>query len=186
MQQRALFAVLVFAGIVGAMRKPAKRTLRPVKNPPEFVRMRKIIRAEAIRQGVPVELAMATARVESNFDPNAEGDKNWHLNTVRFEREVPKNNPFRARPELWHSYGLFQLLAPYYVLPGEDPRVLLDPEINAKRGVRILKRLMHTHLGDPNKVRLHYTNADAADATTQNRVLSQWQHALQTERELLA
>jgi Transglycosylase SLT domain len=120
---------------------------------PDFVRMRKLIRGEAIRQGVPTEIALATARVESNFDPTVEGDRNWHLNTERFERVVPKGHPHRSEREAWHSYGLFQLLAPYHVRMDEHPRVLLDPAINAARGVAALKRLLDRHNGDPSLVR---------------------------------
>lgn len=163
------------------MRK--RSTIRPEPRP-AVVRMRNLIRAEAIRQGVPVELALATARVESAFDPAREGDKNWHLNLPRFAKNVPAKSPYRAYPELWHSYGLFQLLAPYNVSEHEDPRILLDPAINAQRGVAYLKRLYDRFNGDPTLIRLHYTNNDEADAATQTRILAIWQKALNTERSL--
>lgn len=163
--------------------KRGEAMIKPVK--PDFVRNRQIVRAEAMRQGVPVEIAMATARIESNFDQTREGDLNWHLNRARFERFVPETSPFRGTPELWHSYGLFQLLAPYHVKGDEDPRILLDPQINAQRGVATLRRLLLVHHGDPGLVRLHYTNADAADSATQTRVLAAWNKALDAERALL-
>lgn len=162
-------------------KKPPRKT-----DPPEWLKMRQIIRGEAIRQGVPVELALATARVESSFNPNAEGDLNWHLNRARFDKFVPRENPFRSQPQLWHSYGLFQLLAPYHVKGAESPLVLLDPKVNTERGVRVLRRLLYEHRGDPDLVRLHYTNGDAADASTQARILSAWHKSLQTERGHLA
>lgn len=166
----------------GARKKEPIDMVRPPK--PDFVRMRQIIRAEAIRQGVPVEVALATARLESNFDSSAAGDLNWHKNAARFAN-VPASSPYRNQPELWHSYGLFQLLAPYHVRGDEDPRVLFDPQVNAERGIGFLRRLLLAHHGDLNKVRLYYTGAHRADEATKTKVLAKWANALAAERALL-
>jgi soluble lytic murein transglycosylase-like protein len=178
-----LFAAALALSASAKGSSPVRDT--PVPPPsPDFVRVRRMIRDEAVRQGVPTEIALATARVESNFDPTREGDLQWHTRAARFDANVPRDNPFRSQPELWHSYGLFQLLAPYHVLPGEDPRALLNPQINTERGVRTLKRLLLKYNGDPDTVRLRYTGAWRSDAATQAKVLAKWRKALDTERAL--
>lgn len=182
-----LIAVGVFALAATSKSATEKPIMREDDTPiprPDFVAIRAMIRAEATKQGVPPEIALATARVESGFDPTREGDLQWHTKTARFDRVVSDQSPWKRQPELWHSYGLFQLLAPYHVEPNEDPRVLLDPRVNTERGVRTLKRLLLVHHGDTDRMRLYYTGAHASDAATQARVLAKWNKALSTERAL--
>lgn len=179
----AAIAALGLLSFSGARKKEPTDMVRPPK--PDFVRMRQLIRAEALRQGVPVDVALATARVESNFDSSAPGDLNWHKNAARFEANVPASSPYRNQPELWHSYGLFQLLAPYHVKGDEDPRILFDPQVNAERGIAFLRRLLLAHHGDLNKVRLYYTGAHRADEAIKTKVLAKWANALAAERALL-
>ena len=176
---------IAIASILGLMSMSGRKDNTMVRPPkPDFVRNRQIVRAEAVRQGVPVEVALATVRLESNFDSSAKGDLNWHK-TARFEKNVPKDSPFRGQPELWHSYGLFQLLAPYHVTGTEDPRILFDPNINTERGVAYLRRLLLANHGDLDSARLQYTGAHRADAQTQIKVLAKWANALAAERALL-
>ena len=122
-----------------------------------------LIRSEAARHSVPVALALAVAELESRFNPSAEGDKLWHTKQGgalyrKLVHDEPRfaANPARLEPEAWHSYGVFQLLAPYHVQPHEHPRVLLDPKVNISRGVRFLASLLKRAEGDPYAARLAY------------------------------
>lgn len=126
-------------------------------------RMVPLIRSIASAAGLPAAVALATAEVEGNFNPRAQGDLKWHEKKggELYRKNVRDNprfadNPARLQPELWHSYGAFQLLAPYHLEPNEHPHVLLDPTINAQRGVRMLARLFKHYNGDVAKVRVHY------------------------------
>lgn len=127
---------------------------------------------------VPPHVALATAWLESRFEPQAEGDLRWHENQARFDAVVPPDSPFRAQPELWHSYGLFQLLAPYHVRRDEDPRILLKPALNIERGVAFLGRLLKRAGGDVDRVRLLYTGAVGASPELRAVILERWHEAL--------
>lgn len=133
-----------------------------------------LIRSTARAAGLPEEIALATAEVESNFNPDARGDLQWHARRggELYRKNVLNNprlaaNPARLQPERWISFGLFQLLSPHYVLPHEPPEALADPEVNTERGVRLLKRLYTLYDGDTDKIRVHYGagSLNVSDAT---------------------
>lgn len=168
-------AILALMATKNREREP--QAPRAPKTPDPEV-MKALIRREARAFGVPEPVALATAWAESRFDPFAEGDLKWHENEGRFAAVVPRDNPHRWDRKLWHSYGLFQLLAPYYVRKNESPLVLLDPETNANRGVAHLARLLKRHGGDLDNVRLAYTGALQAPIDVQNRILKKWHEAL--------
>ena len=159
--------------------------MKASKPHPEREAMRFLIRSEANFQGVEPLICLAFARVETNntFDPTLEGDKRWHLDVERYERCVPKDSPFRDQPELWHSYGLFQLLAPFHIRTyDEDPRVLLQPLVNAARGVARIGNLARRHGGDLDKMRLHYVFGTAATQSPRRaQVLDRFHAALAVE-----
>lgn len=124
------------------------------------------IRLAADRHRVPRAVALAFSWAESRHQPTLEGDLGWHEldGGARYRRlvlDAPKfaTNPARLTPELWHSYGLFQLLAPYHAEPAEDPRVLLDAAINADRGCRTIARQLARAGGDVDRARLAYVGA---------------------------
>lgn len=123
--------------------------------------IRDLITRIARAQGVPVDVALAFAWLESRFDPRREGDRQWAFKRASKYRELvldaPKfaANPWRTDAGRWHSYGLYQLLAPYHTLADEDPRKLLDPQINAERGIAEIRRLYQRY-HDANAVRLAY------------------------------
>lgn len=121
------------------------------------------IRLEADRHGVPRTVALAFAWVESRFDPTLQGDLDWHLKQNgalyrRLVRDAPRFafNPARLIPEVWHSYGLFQLLAPYHTEPREHPHALLDPRTNTQRGMKAIATLLQRAKKDPRRARLAY------------------------------
>jgi hypothetical protein len=126
-------------------------------------RIVQLIREEAERQGVPAHVALAFADIESGLQPDAVGDLDWSTrrNGELYRKHVLRSerlqdNPARHDPSAWHSYGLFQLLAPYHVGPLEHPSVLLDPRTNAERGVRFLGQLLSRARGDVYAARLAY------------------------------
>lgn len=175
----ALAALLIAALAMGGARR--KRTsMKPGPKPDAHAEIRELIRAAARRNGVPERLALAIARAESGFNPRAAGDLKWWEDAARFERVVPKSNPFRTQRPLWHSYGLFQLLAPYHVVGPEDPRVLFDPGINADRGTAFLARLVKRY-GDWDRVRLAYVGGLALSADKQREILDRWHRELESE-----
>jgi soluble lytic murein transglycosylase-like protein len=161
--------------IVTVRRKPFERR-------PDRARMVELIRAEAARQGVPAAVALAFADVESGLDPSANGDLGWSEleGGARYEKHVlnnPRlaNNPARTNRRAWHSYGLYQLLAPHHVLPLELPSALYSPQINAQRGIAQIKTLLRLHGGDVAEARLAYTGLSSrSDPAAIERVLSRF------------
>lgn len=172
----ALVAVGLF--LAGMMQsKPSKPQK---KGPVDREAMIRLIREEAARQGVPAPIALAVAEVESEFDPTAAGDRAWaDKRPELYQRLVVNNpklaqNPARLDRKAWHSYGLFQLLAPHFVRGAEHPNVLLDPKVNAQRGIAFIKNLLKRHGDDVSKMRLAYAGATNASAAEQERVLGRF------------
>lgn len=128
----------------------------------ERERMQQLVRNAALAAHVEPSIALAFAECESNFNPRAEGDLQWPYKREPLYRELVlenprfRDNPWRADPTKWHSYGLFQLLAPYHVKSHEDPRRLLDPTTNAVRGCAYIARLLEQTKGDVYAARLAY------------------------------
>lgn len=88
-----------------------------------------LIRAEALRQGVPVELALATADAESGF------------------KNVKATNGA--------SYGPLQVHKSH-LLPGENEQVLLNMLVSIPRGIAILKKYLAIAKGDSALMRVIY------------------------------
>lgn len=138
-----------------------------------------VINAAAAKHSVPPRIALAWAQVESGLNAAAEGDRQWHTydGGKRYERLVRDNprfsrNPFRLEPSRWHSYGLFQLLAPYHTGPTEDPKLLLDPRVNADRGVKRIAELLKQTGGDWQQARLLYTGASRSNEAKRAAVVA--------------
>lgn len=133
---------------------------KPSKSKPSAQRQRMValVRRVARELGAPAAAALAFAEVESGFNPGAQGDLQWPEKRPDMFRKLvtERDNPYRHDTSLWHSYGLFGLLAPYHLLANEHPHVLLDPEVNARRGVAYLKRLLRQTNGDVAAARLAY------------------------------
>jgi hypothetical protein len=146
------------------------------KNPMDakYAPIRALITASARKHGVPPEIALAFAWLESKFDPNAKGDLTWHLweNGKRYQENVlqnPKfvNNPYKNQAELWHSYGLFQLLAPHFLSGNENPQILYDPEINTDRAMVKIANSLKKANGSVVHARLIYAGATKLNSQTQ-------------------
>jgi soluble lytic murein transglycosylase-like protein len=150
--------------------------------------MEAVISAAADKHKIPRAVALAFAQVESAFNPNAEGDLHWHEidNGSRYRALVLQNaklahNPARLEPQAWHSYGLFQLLAPYHVLPTEHPRALLDPLVNADRGCAVIARYLKQTGGDIAAARLLFTGASKASAEKKAQIVASIDRALESQ-----
>ena len=146
--------------------------------------MKALITKIAKQLGVPVNVALAFAWLESRFNPNAEGDLQWAVKSPEIYQEIVlnsekfKNNPWRNDKLRWHSYGLFQLLAPYIIQANEDPKILLDPTINATRGIQKLKNLLTKHNGDAYKARIDFAGAGNLADSYKNMLTSKLNEAL--------
>jgi len=155
-------AAAVFAALAAAALTNRRDTTMRASSTPD-PKVLQTVREAADRHNVPRQVALAFAFCESRLNPNAEGDLEWHekrggslytslvRDAVKFE-----HNPARLVPAAWHSYGLFQLLAPYHVKPMEHPRVLLNPAVNADRGCAEIRRLLTRAKGDVRSARLAY------------------------------
>jgi len=139
--------------------KPALPTITPATTGA----VQKAIVAEAKRQGVNPAVALLFADVESGFSQGAIGDRNWPYRGDNWERYVFNNprlqgNPYLLDRELWVSYGVYQLLAPYHLHlydPIANPRALLGLQTNVRLGVAKVKRLLSKY-GDVLAARLAY------------------------------
>lgn len=120
----------------------------------------------ARKYSVPPYVALAFVDCESGFNEHAEGDIDWPFRRggELYKKHVLgspalANNPGRHDPAVWHSYGLFQMLAAYHVKPTEHPHALLDPKVNADRGCALIANLLKRSGGDIERARLAYTGA---------------------------
>lgn len=183
-----------------ATSRGASRTMQPPSTPPpppsssstgpqdpKHAKIRAMILRTAVRYGVDPHAALTFAWLESRFNPNAAGDLDWA--TRRGGELYRKNvldaphlreNPARNDPKAWHSYGLFQLLAPYHVQPTEHPDVLRNPIVNASRGVLYLRKLLQQTGGDVDRARLLYTGGSKLSPEGQAAILDKL-HAAQRE-----
>ena len=103
---------------------------------PEQAKIRRLVATEARQIGVPVALAMAVARAESNFDPRALSHKG--------ARGVMQVMPDTALGD----YGI-------------QPDRLWEPRINIRLGLHFLKRLIKRYRGRVD-LALSYYNGGAA------------------------
>lgn len=135
----------------------------PSRPPQELV---ELIRSAAVRAGVPLPVALAFARVESNFRADAEGDKDWAARKPANYRalvlDARPNSPWAKDRSLWHSYGLYQLHAAHFALENEDPRALLDVHTNLSRALPYLRKLLDKADGDPFEARYLYVGCGTA------------------------
>lgn len=149
-----------------------------------------LIADEARAQGVDPRVALAFADAESALRPNAQGDLDWayRSNGALYQQHVLGNpalarNPYRGDPSLWHSYGLFQLLAPYHVHELEHPAVLLDARVNAQRGVRAIRTALERSAGELYQARRRYAGCGPGSSCEHNgarltQIDSRWSQAL--------
>jgi hypothetical protein len=167
---------------------PAGQGVQPVSQDGRAIAS--LIAAEALAQGVDPRVALAFADAESALHPDAQGDLDWpyRSNGALYQKHVLGNpslsrNPYRGDPSIWHSYGLFQLLAPYHVLELEHPAVLLDPHINAQRGVRAVRTALERSGGELYQARRRYAGCGPGSGCEQNaalvaRIDARWAQAL--------
>jgi hypothetical protein len=128
MKYNTTFAVLV-VGLMASSFALANYT-------PSQSKIKSIIEAEAIRQDVPVSLAMAVARVESNFNARAIS----HAGA----RGVMQIMPRTAEQDL-----------------GVSRYALYDAETNIEAGIRFLKHLIKVYDGRVDIALSHYNGGSA-------------------------
>ena len=108
--------------------------------------VKSIIVQKAESQGLPVSLALAVARVESNFDPRALS----HAGA----RGVMQIMPATAEKTL-----------------GVSRHQLYDPKVNIEAGIRFLKRLIDTYDGRIDIALSHYNGGSAVNQSGRLRVI---------------
>ena len=135
-----------------------------------------IIAHAAARYQLSADVALAFAWCESRFDPRAEGDLSWAERDTgkRYQRHVMsavrlRENPARFDQKAWHSYGLFQLLAPYHVGDEQHPKELLDPELNAAIACKSIRSLLYRTGGDVEAARLLYVGLPLEGESTKTQ-----------------
>jgi hypothetical protein len=138
MKFHTTFAVLV-AGLMASSFALANYT-------PSQSKIKSIIEAEAIRQDVPVSLAMAVARVESNFNARAIS----HAGA----RGVMQIMPRTAEQDL-----------------GVSRYALYDAETNVEAGIRFLKHLIKVYDGRVDIALSHYNGGSAVRQYGELRVI---------------
>jgi Transglycosylase SLT domain len=147
-----------------------------------------LITREATAVGLDPRVAVAFAERESGLNPQAMGDAGWAMKNQgdNYQRCVLANprldtNPWRNVPNLWRSYGLFQLLAPFHVQAHEHPHVLLDPQLNAQRGVRAVRSVLEKSGGNLYEARRRYVGCGpdtACHAEELARIDAAWAQSL--------
>ena len=146
--------------------------------------MMQYIAGKAHAAGVPTELALAFAWLESRFNPAAKGDLLWADKFPdRYKRYVLENpalsaNPYKHDRALWHSYGLFGLMAAHFTRGAEHPHLLYNHEVNTDRALVFIKRLLRENGNDPVATRLAYAGAGNAAVETQQLLESRVKSAL--------
>ncbi len=148
-----------------------------------------LITREAAAVGLDPRVAVAFAELESGLNTNAMGDAGWAEKNQgdNYRRHVLQNprlasNPWRNVPNLWRSYGLFQLLAPFHVQGNEHPHVLLDPLLNTQRGVRAVRAVLEQSGGNLYEARRRYVGCGpgtACNADVLGRIDAAWAQSLQ-------
>lgn len=183
-----LLAALVGVGAWFLMTPKAKAMTSisaPSDNSPmgdKYSAIRALIAPIAKKYGVPLRVALAFAWLESRFNPKAEGDLEWYKG-ANFKSAVTNNkkfakNPYRTIPEVWHSYGLFQLLSPYYTNANESPKVLLEPTVNTDRAMKKIALSLKTAKGDVRQARIIYAGASKSADSVKHGILSKLDAAL--------
>jgi hypothetical protein len=175
-------AVLGLAAL-GALAAAARRVRAAVsperarhRGPRPSPAIRALIEREAVAQGLAPEIALVFAELESGFNPNAYGDRDWaynHPTEWQATRQRLPENPAVDDPSAWGSYGLFGLLAALHVAPHENPQVLWDAALNAHRGVATIKQALDRTHGDLRAARLLYVGCGADGSRCSRKYLVQ-------------
>jgi hypothetical protein len=131
--------IVLIAGLTASLFAVANYT-------PSKAQIQSMIEAEAIRQGVPISLAMAVAQVESNFDPLARS----HAGA----RGVMQIMPATAEGDL-----------------GVSRYALYDAQTNIEAGIRFLKHLIKVYDGRVDIALSHYNGGSAVNHHGELRVI---------------
>ena len=115
-------------------------------SPPERQVIEDMVRREARDLGVSVPLALAVARAESNFNPNAESHKG--------ARGVMQVMPATSLGE----YGI-------------HPDLLWDPRVNIRLGLHFLGRLIRRYRGRVDLALSYYNGGSAVGEWPKARVI---------------
>lgn len=138
---QAMLATFLVTGCTTTVRVPVAAT-----RPPSRRHIKRMVAREAADLGVPVDLALAVAHAESNFDAQAESRKG--------ARGVMQIMPATARRE----YAI-------------DPDRLWDPRVNIRLGLHFLGRLLRRYRGRTDVALSHYNGGSAVGRWPHVRVI---------------
>jgi len=113
---------------------------------PERAEISRLVAAEARQIGVPIALALAVARVESDFNPRAHSHKG-----ARGVMQVMPNTAIG-------DYGI-------------HPDLLWEPRINVRLGLHFLKRLIHRYRGRVDLALSYYNGGSAVGEWPRARII---------------
>jgi soluble lytic murein transglycosylase-like protein len=142
--RQRLTVMMVFILTVLALPPSAKAKVGPSAH--ERTAVKSLIRAEALRMGVPVSLALAVAHAESYFNPRAVSSAG--------ARGVMQIMPATSKGE----YGI-------------HPSLLWVPRVNIRIGLHFLKRLLKRYRGRAELALSYYNGGSAVGDLPNARII---------------
>jgi soluble lytic murein transglycosylase-like protein len=142
--RQRLTVVIVF--ILTVLVLPAATMAKKTPRAPERTAVKSLIRAEALRMGVPVSLALAVAHTESYFNPRAVSSAG--------ARGVMQIMPATSKGE----YGI-------------HPKLLWVPRVNIRIGLHFLKRLLKRYRGRAELALSYYNGGSAVGDLPNARII---------------
>ncbi|MBT8002848.1 MAG: lytic transglycosylase domain-containing protein [Rhodospirillales bacterium] len=142
--RQRLTVVIVF--ILTVLALPAATKAKKTPSAPERTAVKSLIRAEALRMGVPVSLALAVAHTESYFNPRAVSSAG--------ARGGMQIMPATSKGE----YGI-------------HPKLLWVPRVNIRIGLHFLKRLLKRYRGRAELALSYYNGGSAVGDLPNARII---------------
>ena len=137
---------VVIVLILTVLALPATTVAKKTPSAPERTAVKSLIRAEALRMGVPVSLALAVAHTESYFNPRAVSSAG--------ARGVMQIMPATSKGE----YGI-------------HPKLLWVPRVNIRIGLHFLKRLLKRYRGRAELALSYYNGGSAVGDLPNARII---------------
>ena len=137
---------VVIVLILTVLALPATTVAKKTPSAPERTAVKSRIRAEALRMGVPVSLALAVAHTESYFNPRAVSSAG--------ARGVMQIMPATSKGEY-----------------GNHPKLLWVPRVNIRIGLHFLKRLLKRYRGRAELALSYYNGGSAVGDLPNARII---------------
>jgi soluble lytic murein transglycosylase-like protein len=145
-RQRLTVGIVFILTLLALPSLSAAKVTPGAPNAQERTAVKSLIRAEALRMGVPVSLALAVAHTESYFNPRAVSSAG--------ARGVMQIMPATSKGE----YGI-------------HPNLLWDPRVNIRIGLHFLKRLLKRYRGRAELALSYYNGGSAVGDLPNARII---------------